>query len=116
MPDTEAEKAEKIPLQKDAHGAIRVGGTGVTLDVVIEAYDQGATPEQIVQKFGELRLDDIYAVLTYYLRHTEDVRAYLAERANEADRLRDQVVATAPNRLSRERLLRQKQEREGDAE
>jgi uncharacterized protein (DUF433 family) len=115
MLDTEAEKAEKIPLEKDAHGAIRVGGTRVTLDVVIEAYDQGATPEQTVQKFGELRLDDIYAVLTYYLRHTEDVRAYLAERAKESDRLRDQVVATAPSPLSRERLLRQKQAREGDA-
>jgi uncharacterized protein (DUF433 family) len=66
MQDTKTEKTEKIPLRMDAHGALRVGGTQVTLDVLMDAYDQGATPEQITQKFGELRLDDVYAVITYY--------------------------------------------------
>ena len=113
MLDTEAEKAEKIPLKKDATGSFRVGGAGVTLDVVIEAYDQGATPEQIVQKFGELNLDDVYAVLTYYLRHSEEVRAYLAARDAEARQLRGAAEATRADRLDRERLMQRRKGNEG---
>lgn len=116
MLDTDAEKTEKIPLSKDQHGAVRVGGTRVTLDVVMGAYDQGATPEQIVQKFGELRLDDVYAVITYYLRHPEEVRAYLEERESEAQALRRKVEADPSGRQLRERLLKLKGERQGGVE
>ena len=116
MLDTDAEKTEKIPLSKDQHGAVRVGGTRVTLDVVMGAYDQGATPEQIVQKFGELRLDDVYAVITYYLRHPEEVRAYLREREGNAETLRRKIEADPSNRELRERLLRLKKEPQAGAE
>jgi uncharacterized protein (DUF433 family) len=113
MLDTKTEKTERIPIRMDAHGAVRVGGTQVTLDVVMDAYDQGATPEQIAQKFGELRLDDVYAVITYYLRHSEEVRAYLAERNRGAEGLRREAQAVSPNGAFRERLLQVKSERQG---
>ncbi len=112
MQDTKTEKTEKIPLRMDTYGAWRVGGTRVTLDVLMDAYDQGATPEQIAQKFGELRLDDVYAVITYYLRHTEEVRAYLAARSHEADDLRRQAEAVSPPGALRERLLKTKRDRQ----
>jgi uncharacterized protein (DUF433 family) len=111
MQETKPEKTERIPLRMDAHGALRVGGTQVTLDVLMDAYDQGATPEQITQKFGELRLDDVYAVITYYLRHTVEVRAYLAARSHEADDLRRQAEAASPPGVLRERLLKAKRDR-----
>jgi uncharacterized protein (DUF433 family) len=111
MQDTKTEKTEKIPLRMDAHGALRVGGTQVTLDVLMDAYDQGATPEQIALKFGELRLDDVYAVITYYLRHSQEVRAYLAERRHEADDLRRQAESVSPTGALRERLLKTKKDR-----
>ncbi len=112
MPDTKSEMTEKIPLRMDPHGAWRMGGTQVTLDVLINAYDQGATPEQIAQKFGELRLDDVYAVITYYLRHTDEVRAYLAARRHEADDLRRQAEAVSPSGALHERLLKGKKDRQ----
>ena len=111
MQDTKTEKTEKIPLRMDAHGALRVGGTQVTLDVLMDAYDQGATPEQIAQKFGELRLDDVYAVITYYLRHPQEVRTYLSGRSHEADDLRRQAEAVSPTGALRERLLKVKTNR-----
>ena len=114
MLDTEAEKTEKIPLHKDEYGAVRIGGPRVALDVLMEAYDQGATPEQIVQKFGELRLDDVYAVITYYLRHPEEVRSYLAERNREAQAFREKAEGQFSNRQLRDRLLRRKSEQQGD--
>ena len=78
----------------------------------MEAYDQGATPEQIVQKFGELRLDDVYAVIMYYLRHPEDVRAYLLERERQGKNLQKRVEEDPRNSDFRERLLRLKREKQ----
>ncbi len=34
---------ELIPLEVDADGVVRVGGTRVTLDAVVAAFDEGAT-------------------------------------------------------------------------
>jgi uncharacterized protein (DUF433 family) len=112
MLNARTEKTERIPLRSDSQGAARVGGTQVTLDVLMHCYDQGATPEQISQKFGELRLDDVYAVITYYLRHTEEVRAYLAERSREAEELRRQAEAVSASGTIRERLRQVKRDRQ----
>jgi len=116
MLETGAQQTERIPLIQDERGTVLIGETRVTLDVVMEAYDQGATPEQIVQRFGELRLDDVYAVITYYLRHTSEVRAYLADRARHAQELREAVESDPGNRIFRERLLRCKRDRRSGTE
>jgi hypothetical protein len=47
---------EAIPLAKDSLGVYRVGGTRVTLDLVVRAFHRGATAEEIVQKFPSLQL------------------------------------------------------------
>ena len=52
-----------MPLQTDADGVIRVGGTRVTLETVVEAFQQGATAEEIVQQYPSLALAEVYAVL-----------------------------------------------------
>ena len=97
--------AEPVPLATDAHGVIRVAGTRVTLDTVIGVYSQGSTPEEIVEGFDVLRLDDIYAVITYYLRHREEVEEYLRRREAEAEEIRRKVEALWPQDGLRERLL-----------
>jgi hypothetical protein len=33
---------EQVPLRTDDHGVVRVGGTRVTLDTVIAAFENGA--------------------------------------------------------------------------
>lgn len=42
--------AEPIPLSEDEQETIRVGNTRVTLDIVIAAFQEGATPEEIVEQ------------------------------------------------------------------
>lgn len=39
-----ADAAEPIPLCKDEHGDIRVGDSRVLPDLVVHAFDDGATP------------------------------------------------------------------------
>jgi uncharacterized protein (DUF433 family) len=81
---------ERIPIQADADGVIRVGGTRVTLDTVVAAFDAGATAEEIVQQYPSVTLADIYSVIAYYLRHQSEVRVYLAHRQRRAAQVREE--------------------------
>ena len=42
---------EPVAIETDADGVIRVGGTRVTLDTLIAAFDAGATAEEIAQQY-----------------------------------------------------------------
>jgi uncharacterized protein (DUF433 family) len=82
-----------IPLRTDAHGAIRLGGTRVTLDTIIARYHQEDTPEAIHEGFPTITLSDIYAVIAYYLANRDEVDAYLERRREEGERIRQEVEA-----------------------
>lgn len=82
-----------IPLQADAHGAIHVSNTRVTLDTLLARYQQGDSPEAIHAGFPTIPLTDIYAVIAYYLAHRDEVDAYLKQRDEEAERIRREVEA-----------------------
>jgi uncharacterized protein (DUF433 family) len=93
-----------VPLRTDQHGVIRVGATRVPLETVIHAFQNGATPEQIVYRFPALKLAEVYAVITYYLHHETEVNDYL--RQAEAEHVRSEVEARHPDMVGiRERLL-----------
>ena len=57
----------------------------------VEVFNTGATPEEIAQDFPVLRLDDIYAVITYYLRHRDEVETYLEQRRAQAAEVRRKI-------------------------
>jgi uncharacterized protein (DUF433 family) len=103
--------SEKIPLRADAHGTIRVGDTRVTLSAVISCFDRGATPEAIVDSFNTLKLADVYCVIGYYLRHQDEVKAYLKKEQQEGEILRKQIESELSPSPLRERLLKRKRER-----
>jgi uncharacterized protein (DUF433 family) len=92
------------PLRVDEGGAVRVGNTRVSFDLVVEQYENGMTPEDMVRAYDTLALADVYAVIAYYLRHRDAVRAYLKRREEEAAALRAKVEADHP-RVSRKELL-----------
>ena len=56
-------QTEAPPLREDATGAVRVGNSHVLLEMVVRAFQDGATPETIVQRYSTLALPDVYAVL-----------------------------------------------------
>ena len=82
-----------IPLKMDEHGAIRMSGTRITLDTVIARHHQGDSPEAIHEGFDILPLNDIYAVIAYYLAHRDELDAYLQRRDEEAEHIRQKVEA-----------------------
>ena len=96
---------EPVPLYADEDGAVRVGGTRVTLDSVVAAFRLGETAEGIVERYPALRLADVYQVLGYYLLHRDAVDAYIAGREREAARLRETIEADFDPTGLRARLL-----------
>lgn len=96
---------EALPLETDDDGIVRVGRTRVTLDVVITAFTEGATAEEIVQQYPSLQLADIYSVIGYYLRHRSEVDVYLHQRIEQAVKVRKKNESRSEPSGIRDRLL-----------
>jgi uncharacterized protein (DUF433 family) len=88
---TFAAKTDAPPIREDADGALRVGDSRVLLELVLRAFQDGATPETIVQRYHTLALGDVYAVIAYYLRHRDEVEKYLLQREQKANEVRERI-------------------------
>jgi hypothetical protein len=95
--------AQPPPIQADDAWVLRVGGTRVRLETIINAF--GSTAEEILLKYPSLNLTDIYAVITYYLWSREEVDAYLGERRRQEEAVRRENETRFPPAGVRERLL-----------
>jgi uncharacterized protein (DUF433 family) len=106
-------QAVPVPLFDDGQGGLRVTGTRVLLERVIHAFEDGATPEGIVQRYDTLELADVYAVLAWCLRHTTEVTDYLRRRTEEAAAVRRTIEARQPDRAElRARFMARRAESE----
>jgi len=95
----------KIPLQEDASGTIRIENTRVTLDTVVLAFREGATAEEIVERFPAITLAAAYAAITFYLQNRAELDAYLQRREAEAEQFRNKIESRPEIKEFRERLL-----------
>src|SRR5581483_4489371 len=92
------------PLRLDPGGVVRIGNSRISLDQIIEHYEDGMTPEEMVRAHDTLVLADVYSVVAYYLRNHDEALAYLTRRGGEAAELRAKIEANRP-RITREDLL-----------
>jgi uncharacterized protein (DUF433 family) len=102
-------QTKPVPLNWGEQGVLRVGPTRVSLDTVIYAYKQGATPEEIVADYSALDLSDVYAVIAYYLQNQAEVEDYLRQREAQREEVRLQMDSRFPQAGLRERLLARRQ-------
>lgn len=107
-------KAETPPLETDVNGTIRVAGTRVTLETLLDFYHQGHSADDLFEAFPTVPLADIHTVIGYYLRHRGEVDAYLQANEREAEEIRRQVEAMPGNRALRQRLQAAKKAQEGE--
>ena len=84
---------------------MRVGGTRVRLETIINAFKNGCTAEEILLKYPSLNLTDIYAIITYYLWSREEVEGYLEERRRVEEAVRRENETRFPSAGVRERVL-----------
>jgi len=94
-----------LPLTLGKDGVARVGGTRVTLDTVVRAFNRGATAEEIVQQYPSLSLSDVYATISYYLQYRDEVDQYLEKRGKHAQAVKRENQKRFDQTGIRERLL-----------
>ena len=97
-------ETKPVPLAQDKHGVFRVGTTRIPLERVY-AFNEGASAEEVVIRYSVLDLADVRAVIAYYQSHKAVVDAYVAERKEQADRIRAEAERKFPQDGIRERLL-----------
>ena len=56
---------------------IRIKGTRVGIETVLDDYLGGASPEEIAARYRTLTLEQVYATITYYLHKQEEIEKYL---------------------------------------
>jgi uncharacterized protein (DUF433 family) len=75
------ETANQHPMEKTfdflSPDDIRIKGTRVGIETVLDDYLRGASPEEIVTRYRTLTLEQVYAAITYYLHKQEEIDKYL---------------------------------------
>ena len=97
-------ETETPPLKQHADGSIRVGNSRITMETLLAFYKQGETAEELARDFDTVSLAEIYSVIAYYLRHKDEVEAYLHEREVLAKRIRAEIEDRQPRQPTREEL------------
>jgi uncharacterized protein (DUF433 family) len=97
-----------VPLSTDQAGVLRINGTHVSLDSIIYAFDEGATPEEIARAFPTLDLAAIYSVIGYHLQNRAEVELYLEQRRVQREELKKEIESRFNPHGLRERLLARK--------
>jgi uncharacterized protein (DUF433 family) len=94
-----------VPLREEPPGVLRVGKSRVLLELVIRAYQRGASPQEIVRMYDSLILGDVFAVIAYYLARPAEIDEYLRKCDQEAEAARRRIEASQPPGPSKEELL-----------
>jgi uncharacterized protein (DUF433 family) len=103
------ETVQTVPLTQTPEGVIRVTGTRLPLDTILHHYKQGASAEEISNRFPAVSLAQVHAILSYYLNHQAELDAYLQEQDKASEAFQKQLEANPQyqaNRVAfRERLM-----------
>jgi len=78
-------------------GGFRLTNSRVSLDSVAYDWNNGLSPESIVQNFQTLTLEQVYGAIAFYLAHREEVDAAIQRNREKFDELREQWRAANPH-------------------
>jgi uncharacterized protein (DUF433 family) len=91
---------------------IRIKGTRVGIETVLDDYLGGASPEEIAARYRTLTLEQVYATITYYLHRQEEIdkylerwRAYTEAAWQEQQRNPPEFVRELRERIQRKREM-----------
>jgi uncharacterized protein (DUF433 family) len=89
------------PYIEERDGGLYVAKTRVSLDSVVIRFQQGASPEKIVQSFPVLKLSQVYGAIAYYLENEAAIGEYLSAGECEAERTAAPLSQTNPELFAR---------------
>src|SRR5579871_4842301 len=95
------------PYISQEDGALRIAGTRVGLDTIIDYFQELQTPEQIVRAFPTITLAQVYGAIAFYLENQKDVDAFFDEIDREFHRQIRPLRETNPELFARLEAARQ---------
>lgn len=100
-------ETQVVPLTTTKNSVIRIAGTRIGLDIVVDEYNAGMSPEEITYNYPSLTLANTYAVITYYLLNKNDVDDYIDQLNQQAEQIRQTIEAQYDLNAIRQRLIAQ---------
>lgn len=95
-----------VPLRVEAEtGRVRFVDSRIPIDTVVHAYNRGEPPAAIAVNYPTLSEQAIHAFIAYYLRHKEQVDAYLRAWDEHANAVQEIVESDPAQKAFRETLL-----------
>ena len=67
------------------------------LEIVIRAFQDGASAESIVDSYSTLTLSDTYGAIAYYLKNKDTVEEYLQQREELAESVKQRLQSVQPD-------------------
>ena len=89
---------------------IRIKGTRVGIETVIDDYLNGASPEEIAARYRSVTLEQVYATITYYFSNKNEIDRYLKEWRDYAEEAWQQQQQNPPPVVLRLRKLKAQQQ------
>ncbi len=81
-------------------GKPRIAGHRITVqDVVIWHEKMGLSPDEIVYHYPSITLADVYAALSYYHDHLEEIRQQIADDHNFAEQIKSKTPSLVQAKL-----------------
>lgn len=104
--------SEGVPLtqDQDQYGSIRVTGSRITLDTIINIYKRVDSVEYIHDGFPTVSVAQINAIIDWYFDHQAEADEYLQERAAEGERLLKEIASQPEHMALRERIRRYREQ------
>ncbi len=90
--------------------AIRVKGHRIGIEHILSYYREGYTPDEIAEEFPGVSLEKIYATITYYLSHREEIDAYLVRLRERSEQEYQEWAANPSPLVQRLRAAKYEQE------
>ncbi|MBV9400467.1 MAG: DUF433 domain-containing protein [Bryobacterales bacterium] len=78
-----------------------MSGTRVSPDSLVHSFLQGDSPEDIVESFPAVNLEQVFGALAYYLANRVDVEAHLEKGRADFARLREEARRKRPEFYAR---------------
>lgn len=82
-------------------------GTRIGIEIVIEDFLEGASPEEIAIRYPNLSLEQVYATITYYLANREKIDQYIVSGWQEIEKAAQAQEENPPEFIKRLRQLKQ---------
>jgi uncharacterized protein (DUF433 family) len=82
---------------EERNGGYYVAGTRISLDSIVQCFNEGLSPEAILGEFDTLTLAQVFGAITFYLENQPAVDAYRMRQKQRFEAMRRNAAPLPEN-------------------